>query len=143
MSWSRERDAEDDWARLYTSAKNVQNARTVSDWVEAGGVAAAVLAKSGAVYTGICIDTACSLGMCAERNAIAHMLTCGESEIQKLAVIMPDGRMGLPCGACCEFMLQLGDRAGEIEILMDYQKRETRRLKEVFPNWWGRKSDSQ
>lgn len=83
------------------------------------------------------IDTACSLGMCAERNAIAHMLTCGESEIRKLAVVMSDGTMSLPCGACCEFMMQLGQWAGEIEILIDYQKAEVRQLKDLCPNWWG------
>ena len=97
------------------------------------------MTKSGNIYTGICIDTACSLGMCAERNAIAHMLTCGESEIRKLAVVMSDGTMALPCGACCEFMMQLGQRAGEIEILIDYQKAEVRQLKDLFPNWWGMK----
>ncbi len=94
----------------------------VSGYIEAGQVAAALMTKSGNIYTGICIDTACSLGMCAERNAIAHMLTCGESEIRKLAVVMSDGTMSLPCGACCEFMMQLGQWAGEIEILIDYQK---------------------
>ena len=74
--------------------------KMVSGYIEAGQVAAALMTKSGNIYTGICIDTACSLGMCAERNAIAHMLTCGESEIRKLAVVMSDGTMSLPCGAC-------------------------------------------
>ena len=103
----------------------------VSGYIEAGQVAAALMTKSGNIYTGICIDTACSLGMCAERNAIAHMLTCGESEIRKLAVVMSDGTMSLPCGACCEFMMQLGQWAGEIEILIDYQKAEVRQLKDL------------
>lgn len=109
----------------------------VSGYIEAGQVAAALMTKSGNIYTGICIDTACSLGMCAERNAIAHMLTCGESEIRKLAVVMSDGTMSLPCGACCEFMMQLGQWAGKIEILIDYQKAEVRQLKDLCPNWWG------
>lgn len=98
--------------------------KMVSGYIEAGQVAAALMTKSGNIYTGICIDTACSLGMCAERNAIAHMLTCGESEIRKLAVVMSDGTMSLPCGACCEFMMQLGQWAGEIEILIDYQRQK-------------------
>ncbi len=132
----------DMWKCLYEAAENVQNARMVSDYIEAGQVAAAILTKNKNIYTGICIDTACSLGMCAERNAIAHMLTCGESEIVKLAVIMPDGTLGLPCGACCEFMLQLGEWAGDIEILTDYEKRASKTLKELFPYWWGKKSKS-
>ena len=59
------------------------------------------------------------------------------SEIEKLAVIGPDGGMALPCGACMEFMMQLGKTAGEIEILVDEKRRETRRLKELIPSWWG------
>jgi cytidine deaminase len=42
--------------------------------------AAAVLSSSGKIYTGVCIDTCCTLGICAERNAIFNMLTNGEQE---------------------------------------------------------------
>ncbi|MEB3363090.1 cytidine deaminase [Lactobacillus sp. R2/2] len=38
--------------------------------MEAGGVAAAVMTESGNIYTGVCVDTACGLGVCAERNAL-------------------------------------------------------------------------
>ena len=97
----------DDWFKLYKAADSVRNDRKVSPFIEAGGVAAAILTKSGNVYVGICIDTACSLGMCAERNAIANMLTNGENEIEKVVAVMPDGKVGLPCGACRELMMQL------------------------------------
>lgn len=40
------------------------------------------------IYTGVCIDTACTLGMCAERNAIANMITNGESKIVKLGLLL-------------------------------------------------------
>ncbi|WP_331654747.1 hypothetical protein [Anaerosporobacter sp.] len=33
------------------------------------------------VCTGVCIDTASTFGMCGERNAIANMITNGESQI--------------------------------------------------------------
>ncbi len=126
----------DGWQKLYEAAKDVQNARTISHTIEVGSVAAAILAKSGNIYTGICIDTACSLGMCAERNAMANMLTNGESEISKVLVIMPDGKIGLPCGACREFMMQLSPNSGNIEILTDYESLKTLLLKDLMPNWW-------
>ena len=66
----------DIWKILYDKAREVQNAREVSPFIEAGGVAAAILTKSGNIYVGVCIDTASTLGMCAERNAIANMITC-------------------------------------------------------------------
>ena len=128
----------DIWEKLYNAAKKVQNARTISPFIEAGEVAAAVLTKGGNIYVGVCIDTACMLGMCAERNAIANMITNGESQIEKLVAIMPDGKVGSPCGACREYMMQLDKDSGEIEILVDYETRKTVRLKELLPDWWGK-----
>ncbi len=127
----------DIWQKLYNSARKVQCARTISPFVDAGGVAAAVLSKKGNIYVGVCIDTASSLGMCAERNAIANMLTCGENEIDKVVAVMRDGRVGSPCGACRELMMQLSADSGDIEILVDYKTRQTVRLKELVPDWWG------
>lgn len=68
-----------EWKQLYDIAKEKLNPRTISPFIDAGGVAAAILTSSGNVYTGVCIDTSCTLGMCAERNTIANMITNGES----------------------------------------------------------------
>ena len=128
---------QDQWEQLYEAAKTVQNGRTVSPFIEAGGVAAAILRKSGKIYVGVCIDTACSMGMCAERNAMANMITHGESQIDKVLALMPNGKVGPPCGACREFMMQLDKNSGDIEILLDYDTRKSVRLSELFPDWWG------
>ncbi|MBE6742532.1 MAG: cytidine deaminase [Ruminococcaceae bacterium] len=125
------------WNDLYNAAKRVQNGREISPFIEAGGVSAALLTKSGNIYVGVCIDTACSLGMCAERNAIANMITNGESKIDKLVALMPNGKTGMPCGACRELMMQLDKESGEIEILLDIESQKTVRLKELVPEWWG------
>lgn len=125
------------WNELYNAAVKVQNSRIISPFIEAGGVAAALLTKKGNVYVGVCIDTASTLGMCAERNAIANMITNGESQIDKVVAVMPDGRVGSPCGACREYMMQLDKDSGEIEILLDLGTRKTIRLKELIPDWWG------
>lgn len=127
----------DIWEKLYNAARKVQNGRTISPFVDAGGVAAAILTKAGNVYVGVCIDTASSLGMCAERNAIANMITCGESRIDKVVAVMPDGKVGMPCCACREFMMQLDRESGEIEILADLASRKTVRLIDLCPDWWG------
>lgn len=128
----------DIWEKLYNAARKVQNARTISPFIEAGGVAAALLTKSGNIYVGVCIDTTSTLGMCAERNAIANMITNGESKIDKVVAIVPNGKVGSPCGACREYMMQLDKDSGEIEILVDYENRKTVRLKELLPDWWGK-----
>ena len=125
------------WKELYNAARKVQNGRTISPFIEAGGVAAAILTKAGNIYTGVCIDTACSLGMCAERNAIANMITNGETQIEKVVAVMPDGRVGSPCGACRELMMQLDPDSGDIEILLDLETEKAVKLKELVPDWWG------
>ena len=127
----------DIWTKLYESACRVQNGRTISPFIEAGGVAAAILTKSGNIYVGVCIDTACTLGMCAERNAIANMITNGEHQIDKVVAVMPDGNVGSPCGACREYMMQLDKDSGEIEILLNLENKKTIKLKELVPDWWG------
>lgn len=131
------------WDKLYSEAKKVQNARTISPFIDAGGVAAAILTKKGNIYVGVCIDTSCSLGMCAERNAIANMITNGESQIDKVVAIMPDGKVGSPCGACREFMMQLDKDSGEIEILLSLDTKKVVKLKELVPDWWGKESFKQ
>ena len=127
----------DIWEELYTAAKRVQNDRAVSPFIDAGGVAAALRTKAGNIYVGVCIDTAASLGMCAERSAMANMITNGESRIDKILAIMPDGKIGPPCCVCREFLMQLDRDSGEIEVLLDYGSRKTVRLKELVPEWWG------
>lgn len=127
------------WNTLYDAARKVQNDRTISPFIEAGGVAAAILTKRGNIYVGVCIDTASTLGMCAERNAIANMITNGESQIDKVVAVMPDGEVGSPCGACREYMMQLDENSGDIEILLNLAQQKTVRLKELIPDWWGKK----
>lgn len=91
------------WERLYNAAKEAQNPREISERIYAGGVAAAVESVSGRIYTGVCVDTSCTLGICAERNAMFHMITNGENEIKRVLALMPDGSTAAPCGACREF----------------------------------------
>ena len=125
------------WHEMYQAAQAVQNGRKISDYIEAGGVSAAILSSSGKIYTGVCIDTCSTLGICAERNAIFNMITNGEQEIQKVLAIMPNGKSGAPCGACRELMVQLmPDRYGEIEVLIDFDKEEIVTLGELTPKWW-------
>lgn len=125
------------WEELYNRAKSVINPRTVSPFIEAGGVGAAILTDKGNIYVGVCIDTACTLGMCAERNAIANMITNGENKIIKLVCVTEDGLVGSPCGACREYLMQLDKDSKNIEIFINHKNFETLRLEELTPDWWG------
>lgn len=125
------------WEKMYEAAKAVQNGREVSERIYAGGVAAAVESASGRIYVGVCVDTSCTLGICAERNAIFNMITNGEQDIKRVLAIMPDGKTGAPCGACREFMTQMmPGRYHNIEIMLDYENERIVTLGELTPEWW-------
>ena len=125
------------WEDLYKAAKNVQNPREVSERIYAGGVAAAIEASSRKIYTGVCVDTSCTLGICAERNAIFNMITNGDNEVKRVLAIMSDGKTGAPCGACRELMTQLMPKSYQrVEIMLDYKKEKVVTLGELTPEWW-------
>ena len=125
------------WSRLYDAARAVLNPRKISEWMEAGGVAAAVEAESGRIYTGVCVDGACTLGVCAERNAIFNMITSGESRIKRVIAVGWDGKTMPPCGACRELMAQLMPKDYQgIEIMLNNEKNEVTTLGALTPSWW-------
>lgn len=125
------------WNELHETAMRVINPREVSRMIEAGGVAAAIESASGKIYVGVCVDTACTLGVCAERNAIFNMITNGENAIRRVIAINRDGKAVPPCGACREFMVQLmPDDYRSIEIMMDYKNNKVVTLGALTPEWW-------
>ena len=125
------------WDRLYAAAKSVLDPRTISDYVTAGEVSAAIMSSAGNIYKGVCIDTCSTLGICAERNAIFNMITNGEQSIQKVLCIPPVKEKGAPCGACRELMVQLmPDSYKNVEIMLDYEQERVVTLGELTPEWW-------
>lgn len=125
------------WTQMLEAARAVLNARRVSEYVTCGEVAAAIRSKSGKIYTGVCIDTCSTLGICAERNAVFNMITNGEQEIDRVLCVMPDGSNGAPCGACRELMVQLmPETYKEIEIMLNCGTGRTVTLGEITPEWW-------
>lgn len=125
------------WDLLISKAKEVQNHRILSPFIECGQVGAALITKSGNIYTGVCIDTASTLGICAERNAIHTMITNGESKIDRIVCIDSKGNAGAPCGACRELIMQLDKDSKDIKFLMNTNTYEYVTMKELVPNWWG------
>ncbi len=125
------------WDKLYNESCKVQNRRVISPFIEGGQVSAAILTKKGNIYTGICLDTASTLGICAERNAIFNMLTNGESQIAKIVCVMSNGDVGTPCGACRELIMQLDRDSKDIQILIDKNEYKTITMDKLMPDWWG------
>lgn len=104
--------------KLYSTAKSVVNPKIISEQMCSGGVGAAVLTVKGNIYTGVNIDTDCSLGMCAERNALSTMIANGEFEVKAVIAVNKNGAILPPCGACREFMLHLPN-SDDIEVVVN------------------------
>ena len=125
------------WKEMYEAAKSVMCERRISEYVTAGEVGAAIQSASGKIYTGVCVDTCSTLGICAERSAIFRMITEGEQTIRRVLAVMPDGKTGAPCGACRELMVQLMPETYKgIEIMLDYEAGRVITLGELTPEWW-------
>lgn len=82
-------------------------------------VGAAVLAKSGAVYTGCNVENSSfGLTICAERCAIFKAISEGEREILAVAIFSPNEDDCFPCGACRQVVYEFQGE-NEIEIITD------------------------
>lgn len=133
----------DIWEQLYTKAKEQYHPEEVSPFVYAHHVVCALESENGEIYTGFCIES-CSgvMNLCAERVAALNMyVNSGQTVVKRLIAFRdapPDGGgSGMPCGACREFFMQMSEKNQDMEILVDYAKREAVTLKELLPHWWG------
>ena len=122
------------YEELITQALMVLTPRQLSTTAEAATVAAAILTSTGNIYTGVSIETACSMGFCAEHAAAAAMITAGESHIIKMVAINKRGNILPPCGRCREFIAQLNDENIHANILINRQHSLT--LNELLPYDW-------
>jgi len=133
----------DIWEKLYMAAKEEYHPQDVSPFVYAHHVVCALETQSGDIFTGFCIES-CSgvMNLCAERVAALNMyVNSGQTVVKRLIAFRdkaPFGEgSGMPCGACREFFMQLAEENRDMEIMVDFEKRETIRLKELMPKWWG------
>lgn len=134
----------DIWEKMYEKAKAQYHPEEVSPFVYAHHVVCALEAENGEIFAGFCVES-CSgvLNLCAERVAALNMyVNGGQTKIRRMISfrdLPPNGGgSGMPCGACREFLYQLNEENEDMEIMADYEKRETVTLKELLPDWWGK-----
>lgn len=119
---------------LIDKASQVVGEYQPSNMVSSGSVGAALLTKKGNVYTGVCIDTASSLGFCAEHAAVAEMLKYHEAEIDMIVAVVKNKGILAPCGRYRELIAQLQKSNMETRIILSHDK--TVPLKELLPHYW-------
>jgi cytidine deaminase len=104
--------------RLKAAALAVVGDFACSDHCSAGSVGAALLAASGEIFTGICIDTQCSLGFCAEHAAIAEMLKHRQTRILAIVAVGEGGTIVAPCGRCRELIRQVDAANWDTQVIL-------------------------
>ncbi|MFE5841030.1 cytidine deaminase family protein [Streptomyces niveus] len=109
-----------------------------------GDVAATLVTDSGTLYSGVCIDTGCGTGFCAEHAAIAAMVTAREYRIVKIVAVWRNEEGALhvlpPCGRCREFVRQIDHANIDAEVVLG--RTASASLRELLPaNEWPRPLD--
>jgi cytidine deaminase len=80
-------------------------------------VGAALLGRSGRVYSGCNVENASyPLCICAERAAVFKAVSEGEQEFEAIAVVTATGAM--PCGACRQVLREFGGAAGQLRVIV-------------------------
>lgn len=91
-------------------------------------VGSALLAESGAYYTGVNVENAAyPEGICAERASVFKAVASGERKFLAIAVVSENG--GSPCGACRQVLSEfardmvviLANAKGEVVLETDLQ----------------------
>ncbi len=115
---------------LIEKAKSVAKPRKIRNG-SFGDVGCALVTDKGSVYLGVCIDTCCGMGFCAEHSAIAAMVTHGERVIKKIVAVGKDGTPLPPCGRCREFIHQIHEENLEADVII--RKNKSVKLKDLLP----------
>lgn len=97
-------------SELVEQAARLLNPHRVGDRL-LGNVASIVVSAAGTQNGGVCIDTACGTGFCAEHAAVAAMVTAGEYRICRVVAVWRGDDDWLyvlpPCGRCRLFIHQI------------------------------------
>jgi cytidine deaminase len=80
-------------------------------------VGAALLGRSGQVYSGCNVENAAyPLCICAERTAVVKAVSDGEQDFEAIAVVTATGAM--PCGACRQVLREFSDYEGSLRVVV-------------------------
>lgn len=105
----------------------------LNDLCSIGSVGCALITDQNNIYIGICLDSSCGVGLCAETSAIASMISNGESRIKAITAVTNDGRPVSPCGKCRELISQVNFENMATDIILEDK---VVKLKYLLPNHW-------
>ncbi|MEO6420448.1 MAG: cytidine deaminase [Polyangiaceae bacterium] len=90
-------------------------------------VGAAIVTKSGKIFTGCNFENASYGGaICAERNAVGHMVAAGERDPVACAVVTGSAAPGSPCGICRQVLVEFA-RDMVVVLVGEHDGKDSRR----------------
>src|SRR5262249_16014045 len=100
-------------------------------------VGAAILARSGEVFSGCNVENASyGLTICAERNAAFRMVAAGETEFDVIVVYTPTATPTAPCGACRQVLNEFSPLA-DVICVCDGADVIQSKVRELLPRAFG------
>jgi cytidine deaminase len=105
-------------------------------------VGAAVLTRAGGIYAGCNVENATyGATLCAERSAIAAMVSAGDSDPVACAVVTAGPKPGTPCGICRQVLAEFAREMKLVLVAEDAKgrivARGSDRLSRLLPHAFG------
>ena len=140
---TEEQDAGADFDRTMLIEMAMENQKNSYAPYSGFNVSAAVLTDSGEIYLGVNVENASyPAGICAEHNAIAHAVECGERNIVAIAIVggadYQVSEYCAPCGICRQVMREFCDpEQMKVIIALSPTDYKEMTLEELLPESFG------
>jgi cytidine deaminase len=100
-------------------------------------VGAALRSADGTVYSGCNVENASyGLTICAERNAIFHMVAAGKKEFTEIVIIGDSPGFLSPCGACRQVMSEFAKPETPVWMSDRDGNARSATMGELLPAWF-------
>ena len=99
-------------------------------------VAAIAVMKDGKEFSGVNVENASyGAAICAERSAIVSAISAGykKYDFETLYVMCDNEKVGMPCFACRQVILELFDKDSTITCMNPYEDEITLSVKDLCP----------
>lgn len=101
-------------------------------------VAACVETPNGNLYAAVNVENACyNLGTCAETNAIAQMISQGETTISRILILTPTKTVTPPCGGCRQRIAEFAQADISVHLCSTYGNHEVYTIGKLIPAAFG------
>ncbi|MGE4233609.1 MAG: cytidine deaminase [Bacteriovoracia bacterium] len=119
--------------RLYLSAKKVRN-HSYSPYSKYK-VGAAIRAKNNKIYVGCNWEnSSLPVGDCAEKSAIAAMISDGQKEILEVCVVSHTPGGASPCGLCRQALSEFATDKTKVHVADTKRIHKTYNFEEILPS---------